>query len=331
MKFFSVLAKHLTKVLAAMLLLSVALALGLAIKILNFSPKLPFRQEVLYLQPLGGERRPQKRAANPVAVVIDNNVDLVSQAGLNEAAIVYEALVEGGLTRFLAVYNYDDSIVKVGPVRSVRPYFLDWAAEYQAALLHVGGSPAALAAINQYSIIDLDEMGPAGVFFERGQVADWPHNVYTSSLLWQQVRELQGRRLDFKPWQYEETASQFCPPLEQAVAINYYQNYQVGWRYHCPSKKYLREDFAGPTDIGATNVIVQFVKSWLIDKERLGMQTVGAGKALFFKNGQVTPGRWEKANQAAKTLFYNEVGEPIKLSPGNTWIEVAPPLTKVTY
>ena len=83
----------------------------------------------------------------PVAVMIDNKYEARPWSGLSYAGLVFEAPVEGGITRFLAVYSSSREIKKIGPVRSIRPYYLDWASGYGALMAHIGGSPAALADI----------------------------------------------------------------------------------------------------------------------------------------------------------------------------------------
>src|SRR3989338_6720523 len=80
----------------------------------------------------------------PLAVMVENLVDIRPQSGLSRADIVYEALVEGGITRFMAVYTLTEPIVKIGPIRSARTYYVDWAEEYGGVFAYVGGSPEAL-------------------------------------------------------------------------------------------------------------------------------------------------------------------------------------------
>lgn len=339
MKFFDWLKQYLNLILIIILIIGlIGLVLsGLLIIIAN-TQQLPQTEEVLYLNPLTGESQATRIKVNPVAFIIDNATEIRPQFGLGKALIVYEALVEGGITRLLAIYNFDDSVKKVGPIRSIRLYFLDWAVEYQAALFHVGGSPQVLEVINDYSIIDIDEMGPDKIFFERGGRLAWPHNVYSSSALWQTINELKDRKVDFKPWDFQQLPPRSCPANNQAIVIDYsYNNYQVKWVYDCQKGQYLRfnggvehQDEDG-NQLTSDKIIVQFVKSWLIDVERLGMQTVGEGKALIFQNGQMIEGLWQKSSKQSRTYFYDNEGQPIKLIPGKTWLEIVPPLTNVQY
>ncbi|HSD12679.1 MAG TPA: DUF3048 domain-containing protein, partial [Patescibacteria group bacterium] len=115
------------------------------------------------------------------AATIDNLSVARPQAGLTKASLVFEAPVEGGITRFLAVFPDDVTADRIGPVRSARPYFLDWASEFDAVYAHVGGSPEALEKIVAYDMRDLNEFF-AGKYFWRDENRDAPHNAYTSTV-----------------------------------------------------------------------------------------------------------------------------------------------------
>src|SRR3990167_6354901 len=115
----------------------------------------------------------------PLAVVIENHLDARSQSGFSKADLVYEALAEGGITRCLAIFLAEDG--KIGPVRSNRPYFLDWVSEYSAGYAHVGGSPRAQQLVKSYKIKDLDQFFIGFPTYERVSNRSAPHNVYTTT------------------------------------------------------------------------------------------------------------------------------------------------------
>ncbi len=294
------------------------------------------KNSFLFVNPLTGEKTNELIKLNPIAIIIENATEIRPQFGLQEATIVYEALVEGGITRLMGIYNYNDEISKIGPVRSLRDYFLDWAQEYNPALFHVGGSPGSLEVISDYSIIDVNEMSDDNIYFERGIKYDWPHNVYTNNLLWQEIAELDNREVDFIPWPYDYSENKECPKSKEIIIDYSYYNYQVEWVYNCEDNLYYRynggEEFIDENgyQITSDKVIIQFVKSWLIDTERLGMQTLGTGRALIFQNGKVKIGNWQKENKESRTLYYSD-DDLILLRPGKTWIEIVPPLTNLTY
>ncbi|MDO9510072.1 MAG: DUF3048 domain-containing protein, partial [Candidatus Magasanikbacteria bacterium] len=123
-----------------------------------------------------------------IAVMIDNHPDAFPLNGVNEAKIVYEAPVEGGMTRFMAIYSSVQKIDKVGPVRSARPDYFDWAKEYGIPLyLHCGGSSEALKILKtERGMVDVNEFY-SSQYFWRDNSRFAPHNLYVSSLLWQKI------------------------------------------------------------------------------------------------------------------------------------------------
>ena len=119
--------------------------------------------------------------AFPVAVVIDNDVLARPQAGLARASLVYEAPVEGGMTRYLAIFPADIDLEVIGPVRSARPYFVVWAEELRALFVHCGGSPEALARLKADTVYDLNEFYNNAYFWrEESDNRSAPHNVLIS-------------------------------------------------------------------------------------------------------------------------------------------------------
>ena len=127
-----------------------------------------------------------------VAVIVENHKDAQPLAGITQADIVYEAPAEGGIPRLLALFRKNTLIEKVGPVRSARPYFLDWLSEYGTPLFfHVGGSPESLRRIAQENIRDMDEFSRSWYFWRSSQRRA-PHNTYTSSKLWKRAGEKYG-------------------------------------------------------------------------------------------------------------------------------------------
>jgi hypothetical protein len=112
------------------------------------------------------------------AIMIENSPDARPQSGLKQAGVVYEAIAEGGITRFLALYQ-EDKPTLIGPVRSLRPYFVDWLTPYNASVVHVGGSSAALKRIRNGEYRDIDQFFNASTYW-RSTDRYAPHNVYTN-------------------------------------------------------------------------------------------------------------------------------------------------------
>lgn len=263
------------------------------------------------------------------AVMIENHKDARPQSGLIYADLVYEAQAEGGITRFMALY-YSNNPAIMGPVRSARPYLVQWAKEWGAAYAHCGGSEDGLAKIRNLGLIDLDDMSGPG--FWRDNSRKSPHNLYTS------MANLTERIADRKPSQ-PQSRWQFGAWVDQpakGLSIDYGYDFKVSYDYKDHS--YARSMNGVPhTDretkqvIAPANIIVQFVKSEIIDKElRLKMGTIGSGKAILLVAGQYSEGTWSKADENSQTKFLTADGKELTLATGQTWIEVVPVTATVT-
>jgi len=272
-----------------------------------------------------------------VAVMIENHTEARPQSGLVDASIVYEAPVEANYTRFLAIYLADVEVEKVGPVRSARPYYLDWLAEYGDPMyMHVGGSPVALDLIKQYDIFDLNEFY-RGWYYWRSTDRYAPHNVYTSSELWNSALEDYESQQPTADSQTEGWV--FCTSAEQQSSTTTLANeiivsflspvYEATWEFNSSTGKYDRYQMEGShrdqdgRKIKADTIIVQHVNSQVLDSVgRLNIDTIGEGEVEVFYDGLVFEGTWKKVSRTSRTKFYNENGEEIKLKAGKIWIEV---------
>lgn len=277
-------------------------------------------------------------AANkwPVAVMIDNHTAARPQAGLQSASIVYEALAEGGIPRFMAVYGHYGALA-LGPVRSGRPYFLRYAAEYPAALVHAGGSPDAQELLKKLKLFNIEGLkGPTAKYFYR-------HGRGVSSLYitGKSVGELMKKASYFKKkptyraWKYGPEASVGKRGRTNSgtrIDLGAGRNYTVEYRYEKKSNSYLRFTGGRPhldkstrRQVRVKNVILLFVpKERVLDRKgRIELLTVGTGKALLLKNGKPTEITWQKKTDRARTVFYNR-GKELLLNAGNTWITIVP-------
>jgi len=275
-----------------------------------------------------------------VAVMIDNSADVKIQPGLFEARVVYEALAEGGTTRYMALFEKNQLVEKVGPVRSARMYFLDWAREYGDAMyLHVGGSPEALSFLRSSDMFDINEFGWGGYFWrDKNYLA--PHNVFTSSENWEKIYEKQsGKRTSKKwsGWKFDDINSlkseQVFNPSSNvsAITISYFNNYQILWNYNTSSSMFERLINKNPdkdnkgNQIVADNVIIQFTSTKVVDEVgRRDIVTVGEGEVIILKKGNIIRGSWKKSSETSRTRFYNPKNREISLIPGKTWIQIVP-------
>ncbi|MEX0616315.1 MAG: DUF3048 domain-containing protein [Candidatus Woykebacteria bacterium] len=276
----------------------------------------------------------------PLAVVIENHLDARPQSGFAKADLVYEALAEGGITRCLAIYLAEDS--KLGPVRSNRPYFLDWVSEYSAGYAHVGGSPKAQSLIKPYRIKDLDQFGLGVPTYERSSARFAPHNVYTTTKKLRSAAASRGYKggVDIGIWKFsDDEASPSARPKKFELKIPYPAfGMDVLWKYDRSTNTYLRfnaskahKDAEGGKQLFAKTVIVQSVITSLegSGSGRLKMKTIGSGKAQIFKDGMIVSGTWKKSDRKGRTKFFDSKGDEVALNRGKIWVEVVPTYIKV--
>lgn len=280
----------------------------------------------------------------PVAVMIDNMTTARPHSGLAVAGVVYEALVEGGCTRLMAVYEASHRTAEIGPVRSARPYYLDWVKELDALYGHCGGSNEALGAIGTRGIKDIDQITGASRFFWRDKSRYAPHNLFTSSKLLDHAvldSGLKEEKPAYDSWKFKDDKSlEERPSEEKFVKIDFSsRSWLVEYSYDRENNQYLRSMGGGPHKDKITgeqyttkNVVVEYVSSRVTDaKGRLHMDTIGEGKALVFRDGEAIEGTWKKGSREERTKFYDGDGKEIELNRGQTWIEIVPPERPVEY
>lgn len=281
------------------------------------------------------------------AIIIDNMIwAKASLIGLKAASLVWEAPVEGGITRFLALYPSDVEVKEMGPIRSVRPYFISWAKEWRALLVHVGGSPEALKETKKMGKRDLNQFWQ-GTYFWRDKNFPSPFNVFTNSQLLKGAlvqRKLSQTDYD-RGWKFKEKEISYkvnstLSLLNVSNIIIPYStfSYQVRWQFEPKENSYLRFQGKKPHQerdghlIKVKNVAVAFMKMQVLDKiGRLKIETIGQGEALIFHDGIAIKGKWQKKFESGLTRFYDGSGKEIEFNPGLTWIQVVAVGTKVEY
>jgi len=272
----------------------------------------------------------------PTAIMIDNHIDARPSFGLSKANFVFEAEAEGGITRYLAIFANDENIEKIGPIRSARPYFVNWAKEFSAVYTHCGGSPDALAMIIKGNIIDLNEFYNEDYFW-RDKIKQAPHNIYISS---EKLNNFKNKKKlengKFFSWKYKNDSKIKNRPDKASISINFeLDDYKVKWKYDKNNNNYIRylaknihKDSNGDIII-AKNIVIMFIDSKVIDdKMRLDMNVVGSGKAIVCFDGICNDAEWNKKSESSRTRFYKENNE-IEFNAGTTWIEVVNPKTEI--
>ena len=275
----------------------------------------------------------EEATSSVMGVMIDNHPDARPQSGLSQARVVYEVPVEGGITRFFALFDVNDTVAKVGPVRSSRPYFLDWLSEYgNSSYWHSGGSQEALDLIKKYKIWDVNEFY-FGPYFWRTPDRDAPHNLYTSSEKWQAyVNGTPHEDKDWQGWLFNPVVpDSFTATEVTELQIKYETNYLVSWAYDAIVDRYVRYQNGNPvtdeagSQVYADTVIIQETDVEVIDDEgRKDITTIGKGDARVMVDGKSVRGFWKKDGRTDRTRFYDVGGREIPLHPGKIWIEIVP-------
>lgn len=296
---------------------------------------------------LDGRLVDKKENVNPwlVGVMIENLYTVRPQSGLSAAPLVYETLAEGGITRFIAFFIGDENLSQIGPVRSARPYYIEWLSEFDALYSHCGGSPTALAAISGLGIKDLNQMY-SPYYYWRANGAEAPHNLFTSSELLNRAlrdKELLDKSFEYRVWQYKDDGKlSSLPEGSKTIEIDFSAGsaYDVEWKYDKSSNDYLRyqmgavqKDAANKAEIRAKNVVVEKVpaEDYEADKGRLVLDVSGEGEAWVFRDGVGIHGKWQKNDRTTRTIFLDDNGKEIEFNRGITWIEVVPGDRAVNY
>lgn len=278
----------------------------------------------------------QARLARPALVVKVENAPLSRpQSGLDVADVVYEEIVEGGVTRFLAVFHSTDADL-VGPVRSVRPSDPDIVAPFGGLFAYSGGIPPFIEAlqrapgITDVGVDRLDE-GPDKPYFRRSGRRP-PGNLYTSTPKLYASAPDTGikppeRFAEFLAEGQPFTATGATPAVNLTATVG---TTAVVFNYDEASNTYRRTGLVdGSRVVAPANVIVQFTRYQETDETDQSdttvekAVTVGSGDALILSGGMAVRGRWSKTSAGEFTTYTDGAGAPIKLLPGRTWVELA--------
>ncbi len=275
------------------------------------------------------------------ALMIDNSADAWPQRGVDQALLVIETLAEGRIPRLLAFYSSDQTVDMIGPVRSARPYFIDWASGLEALYGHVGGSPDALEQLparqswsggKSSNVFDLNQFFN-GEFYWRSTHRYAPHNVYTSTdLLAKALKQFvkQNETPSYTFWIFKDDGTVMTQENTDDVHADFGSpDYLVTWKYDATTNTYVRyqggvqmimEDGA---QITANNVIVMKTDMEVIDwVGRREIRTVGTGLAELYQDGTAVAVTWKKERSDAPLKFFVEDGSEASMNIGKTWIEV---------
>lgn len=283
----------------------------------------------------------------PIAYMIDNNKNAQPQSNINKAFCVYEIIVEGNETRLMAIFKDLDEGT-VGPIRSARHYFLDYAAEYDAIYAHLGLSPKAGEDMETYGtnningqIYDTGKERAGAAIYWRDKSRKAPHNAYTSLETIKHIRDqLAYAKTTTKGTPLNYSAEEIVLDSEDAVdatnivipygaghKVNYKYDEETG-RYTRYSKGRLQTDRVSGEDVTTKNLIITFAENFdLPDTENKGRQdviTTGTLDGYYITNGKAIKVKCEKKTRQSQTTYKDLEGNEIKINDGNTWINVCP-------
>lgn len=305
----------------------------------------------------------------PLGVMIENHEDTRPQSGISSADVIYEAVAEGGITRFFGVFYCKDG-GQVGPIRSARTYFLDFASEYgdNPLYAHVGGANAAgpadaLSQIEQYGWAGYNDLNQFSIGFPTfwrdydrlGHTTATEHTMYsTTKKLWDYAKTRGLTNVDkdgvawdkeFVSYSFKDDGSQNERPKGQSIHIAFwsgYSKYFVDWTYNPKTNTYARNnggvshiDLDNKKQLSTKNIIVLFMQETnAIDgyenNIHLLYKTKGTGKALAFFDGKKKEATWKKDLRTSRTLLFDTNGTPIKFNSGILWFEILPTDGEVT-
>ncbi len=270
-----------------------------------------------------------------LAIKVGNDPGARPQSGLSQADVVYEVQAEGGITRFIAVFQCQ-SPPTVGPIRSLR--WVDWHVVHQLGnpiLVSAGGIIPDIQEVKAQGWLHyIDALSFTGPPFVRITSRVPPENLYGSpSEIWSLVgsKTPPPRLFDFS------TKVPSGGSGVSTVAIPFSAAEDVSWQWSSTANRFLRFYSGQPAygnsgeQLSATNVVIQFVNAPPGQYNESGpnslgvhSQTVGQGTVWILRNGEIFKGRWVRRSLAQTTSYYLADGEQISLDPGQTWVEVVP-------
>jgi hypothetical protein len=285
----------------------------------------------------------------PLAIMLDDSVVARPQAGFNAASVVYQAPADGGEDRYMLVFQEQDA-ADVGPVRSGRPYFVRWAAEFRAAFGHYGGDAKTLQqvipSVDGRLIYDVDALRNASGAYHRIGTRAAPHNAYTSTAAFRKealrVGAPSAMPADLPSWTFADDLPLAERPPKGSITVPYGRG-ATTYAYDQATNAYRRSvagkaqvDAADGKRVIARNVVVLFMKLSYDPQSEPGhrrpvLDQIGTGKAIVFRDGKVIQGTWRKDGDGGLTRFFDPAGTEVTLVRGSVYVQVVPTGTKVTF
>lgn len=277
------------------------------------------------------------QTAPVTGMMIENSPDARPQSGLKNSDVVFEAIAEGGITRFMVLYQQAKPQM-IGPVRSIRAYDLDWLRPFDASIGHVGGSAAALQIVRDGSWRDIDQFFNGGYYW-RSTDRYAPHNVYTSFAKIDALNQAKGyTSSNPKPFLRKDSSAAKTPTKTQIDFTISSALYNVHYSYNATTNTYDRSEGGQPHldredgQISPRVVIAMMVNEQTVmqDGWREAITTIGSGQAWIYQDGEEIAATWHKDSQAGQVYFTDASGQQVALARGQTWITAIPQTGGVT-
>lgn len=277
----------------------------------------------------------------PYAVMINNNHAAWPQAGIQDAYLVYEIVVEGGITRMMALYK-DADTAKIGSIRSSRHYFLDYALENDAIYVHFGWSPQAQRDISNLKINNINGLYDSSFWRDTSLKRAYEHTAFTSIEKLDATTEKKGYRtetnqdllLNYSVDEVDLSTKEGSIPANN-ISIKYSYYHTTSYEYDSENKVYKRSmSGVANTDLDTNiqyttkNIITYKVEDTALpdteDKGRRELNNIGSGEGYFISNGYAVPITWEKTSRSSQTIYKYKDGSEITVNDGNTFIQIQP-------
>jgi hypothetical protein len=281
--------------------------------------------------------------------MIDDHSDARPQAGMASASVVWQAPAEGGIPRYMAIFQ-DDLPDSVGPIRSARYYYIAWAAEWRATYAHAGGSPQAIDTLRAQGsgqlVYNADEFRYGRSFYRSHVDGRFPpHNVFAKGTTLRNLgKRIGAKDKDYSPvWQFAPDAPLDARPYGGTIQVNYPTSV-IKYKYDRATNTYLRSVTKEPKETDASdgrriapqNVVVMMMSFGPLNdghpnKHRLEAKVIGSGVAWISTNGRTIKGTWKKTALTKPTRFYDSKGNEVTLTVGQTFVQVMPLGSPVSF
>ena len=297
--------------------------------------------------PLTGEALDVEMNNRPTAIMINNLSKAVPQCGISQADILYEIIAEGSVTRFMAIFYDLENVGVIGPVRSVRPYFVRVAQHYGAILSSAGGSDEAIGLVGSLDWDSLNGIAGAGNWFYRDEWRrsnrGFEHSLMTTGENLMKAAQNKGFTTTVENEDYGFTFT------EESMTTGETANEITVWFYSNGKKTTMTYDkttgLYAMTQHGAAsvdgndnspitfrNVLILEADSHVKDKKgHLEVQMTGTGKGYYARDGKIIPITWSRESNTAHYVYTDESGSPISFGVGKTYIAIAPDGSPLNY